>query len=318
MRKRVFRLFILIMIFVMVFSGVILAVAPLPSGPTYKEVLVATVDDEGEDFDLRVNIYIPEEQWSSPFPLVLFIHGHGGAYNYSSGSRAYELSIALKDRGIAVATIDYRHKSALPEDIYDVKAYVRWFRANAKDYNIDPERIGIWGTSRGGHLASVMATTGDVAELEGDVGGNLEQSSRVQFAVIYYPFTDPFLTPNAGTFSLFYDAKESDFSAIMEAYDNNDTGSPVWKHVELANLCNPINYVSEDDPPVFIAVGGHDVITPTIHSIKLYEAYNEKGIDASLHIWVPGGHGQVGTDIEAATQDWLSNKLLVGLAPENN
>lgn len=314
MLKRVFESFAFIMIFVMVFSGAILAISPLPSGPAYKEILVATVDDEGEDFDLRTNIYIPEETRSGPFPLLIFIHGHGGAYNYSGGSRAYELSIALKNRGIAVATIDYRYKSGLPEDIYDVKAYVRWFRANAKVYNIDPKRIGIWGTSRGGHLASVLATTGDVAELEGDVAGNLEQSSRVQCAVIYYPFVDPFLDPNADTFSLFYDAERYDFSAIMETYDNNDTGSPVWKHVELANLCNPINYVSKDDPSAFIAVGGHDVVTPQIHSIKLYEAYNEKGIDASLHIWVPGSHGQVGIDIENATQNWLINKLLVELA----
>ncbi len=314
--KKLTFLLVLTLTIMVISSGTVLGfkTEPLPSGPTYKEVLVATVDDEGEDFDLRTNIYLPEDASEAPFPLLLYIHGHGGAYNFSNGSRAYELAIALKNRGIAVASVDYRPKSALPEDIYDVKGYVRWFRANADKYGIDPERIGIWGTSRGGHLASVLATSGDVEKLEGNVGGNLDQSSRVQCAAIYYPFTTPFLDPKAGTFSLFYDAKESDFPKIMEAYENQDTSSPAWKYVELAKLCNPINYVSEDDPPAFIAVGGSDNICPPVHDYKLFDEYMKKDVRSSLHIWQPGGHGQVGEDIEAATQDWLANKLLIELA----
>ena len=171
-------------------SVAVFAADRLPSGPTYKEVLVATVQDAGKPFALRTNIYLPKGPATGPTPLVLFIHGHGGAYNFSNGSRSYEFSIALADRGIAVATIDHRPDDVLPGEIYDVKAYVRWFRAKAKDYNIDPNRIGIWGTSRGGHLAAMLATSGDVKEVEGNVGGNLDQSSRVQCAVIYYPLMD--------------------------------------------------------------------------------------------------------------------------------
>jgi acetyl esterase/lipase len=104
-----------------------------PSGPTYKEVLVATVQDAGKPFPLRTNIYLPRGAATAPTPLVLFIHGNGGAYNFSNGSRAYEFSIALAERGVAVATIDYRPDDALPGEIHDVKAYVRWFRAKAKD-----------------------------------------------------------------------------------------------------------------------------------------------------------------------------------------
>ena len=115
----------------------------LPSGPTYKEVLVATVQDAGRPFQLRTNIYVPRGAASAPAPLVLFIHGNGGAYNFSNGSRAYEFSIALAERDIAVATIDYRPDDALPGEIHDVKAYVRFFRAKARDYNIDPNRIGV-------------------------------------------------------------------------------------------------------------------------------------------------------------------------------
>ena len=127
-----------------VLATTVLAADRLPSGPTHKEVLVATVQDAGKPFALRTNIYLPRGAAAAPTPLVLFIHGNGGAYNFSNGSRAYEFSIALAERGLAVATIDYRPDDALPGEIHDVKGYVRWFRAKAKDYNIDPDRIGVW------------------------------------------------------------------------------------------------------------------------------------------------------------------------------
>src|SRR6202158_5011867 len=146
----------------------------LPSGATYRDVLVATVQDAGKPYALRANVYLPKGAASAPAPLVLFLHGNGGTYNFANGSRSYEFSIALSDRGIAVATIDYRPDDALPGEIFDVKAYVRFFRAKAKEYNIDPQRIAVWGTSRGGHLGALLATSGDVKELEGDVGGNLD------------------------------------------------------------------------------------------------------------------------------------------------
>jgi len=290
----------------------------LPSGPTYKDVLVATVQDAGKPFNLRTNIYLPKTPATGPIPLLLFIHGHGGAYNFANGSRAYEFSIALADRGIAVATISYRPETGLPENVYDVKAYVRYFRAHAKEFNIDPNRIGIWGTSRGGHLAAMLATTGDIKELEGDVGGRLDQSSRVQAAVIYYPFTDVFLQPDDAPrfLKLFFGAKDPETPGIVEAYKKNDTSSPYWKYVQKANLVNPMNYVSKDGPPVLITCGGKDTVTPIIHSTTLFNKYLEKGGVASFYGYTVGVHGRVGTDIEAASSEWLANKLLIELAPK--
>lgn len=289
----------------------------LPSGPTYKDILVATVQDGGKPFHLRTNIYMPKTASKEPFPLVLFIHGHGGAYNFANGSRSYELSIALTERGIAVATIDYRPEAGLPDNIYDVKAYIRYFRANAKKYNIDPTRVAVWGTSRGGHLAAMIATTGDVKELEGNVGGNMDQSSRVQAAVIYYPWTDVFMyTDPSNPLKLFYGVKEEEVKGVIEAYKKKDTSSPYWRHVEKAIIANPLNYVSKDDPPVLIACGGNDKVTPPIHSLELYNKFLEKGAVASLYLYTPGVHGQVGTDIEAATSEWLIQKLLVELVPK--
>ena len=310
-----------------------LAADRLPSGPTYKEVLVATVQDAGRPFALRTNIYLPKGPAAAPTPLVLFIHGNGGSYNFSNGSRAYEFSIALADRGIAVATIDYRPDDPLPGEIHDVKAYVRFFRAKAKDYNIDPNRIGVWGTSRGGHLGALLATSGDVKELEGNVGGNLEHSSRIQCAVLYYSVIN-YLTNGSDLAVKYPDrAKVQDATgglatqllgvndargmvAAREAAARNDKSNPAWKAVELAQLSDPVNYVTKDDPPVLLAHSSIDGVVAAEQSEKLYRKYLETGLDANLMLWSRGAHGAVGLDVEAASAEWLVRKLLIDLAPK--
>jgi acetyl esterase/lipase len=285
----------------------------LPSGSTYKDVVIAKVKDKGEDFELRANIYLPAVKQEKPVPLLLFIHGNGGAYNFANGSHSYELTIDLSNRGIAVATVDYRPKERLPENIFDVKAYIRFFRANAAKYNIDPKRIGIWGTSRGGNLASIIAATGDSPEHEGNIGGNLEQSSTVQYAVIYYPFVDFFSQPEdrgAGTMAMFSGAKPEDYQAIKKAHLTNDTLSPLWKYVELARMCNAINYVDPKDPPVFIGHGAIDNATLVQNSYDLFNAYVKAGVPAWLQVYSLGPHGIVSPQVEKATQDWILEMLL--------
>ena len=305
----------------------------LPSGPTHKEVLVATVQDAGKPFPLRTNIYSPRGAAAGPTPLVLFIHGNGGAYNFSNGSRAYEFSIALAERGVAVATIDYRPDDALPGEIHDVKAYVRWFRAKARDYNIDPGRIGVWGTSRGGHLGALLATSGDVKELEGDVGGNLEHSSRIQCAVLYYSVTNVLGNgadlaarfpdrgraqdaPGGLTAQLLGIKDPRGVAPAREAAARNDASDPGWKAVELSRLSDPVRYVTKGAPPILLAHSSIDSVVAVEQSERLYRKYLENDLDASLYLWSRGAHGAVGLDIEAASSEWLLRKLLVELAPK--
>lgn len=309
-----------------------LAADRLPSGPNYKDVTIATVSDAGKPFALRTNIYLPKSGTAGPAPLVLFIHGNGGAYNFANGSRSYELSIALTERGIAVATIDYRPQDTLPGELHDVKAYVRWFRAKARDYNIDPNRIAVWGTSRGGHLAAMLATTGDVKELEGDVGGQLEQSSRIQAAVIYYPLVD-FLNAGADLMKRFPERVRNEngggltlqllgysgpggMASLRQSAERNDQTDPNWKYVALAQQHNPLQYVSKDDPPIVLAHSSIDPVVAVDQSLRLYERYLANGLDASLLLWSKGNHGSVGADIETTTADWIAKKLLVEMAPK--
>lgn len=283
----------------------------LPSGPSFKDVVVATVEDSSVGhYVLRTNIYLPSTITPGPAPLLLYIHGHQGAYNFANGSRAYELSIALKNRGIAVATTDYRPGGTGLDDTFDLKAYVRYFRAHATEYNIDPHRIGVWGTSRGGHLAAMLETTGNVKALDGNVGDNLDVSSSVACAAIYYPIVDILMAPNGGVPSWFVGSKENlSAKELVRVRDAHDTSSPLWKYVQLIEKINPINYVTKDDPPVLIAVSAKDPVVGISPSWALFNKFVENGVDASFYAWGHGTHGVVGPDIEAATQEWLVRKL---------
>src|SRR5205085_2993291 len=119
------------------------------------------------------------------FPCVLCIHGGG----FRAGSRdGYNAQIVrLAEKGYVAVTVSYRlaPKYPFPAAVHDTKAAVRWLRANAKKYNIDPERIGVTGGSAGGHLALFLGVTSDVKEFEGD-GGNPTQSSKVACVVNVY------------------------------------------------------------------------------------------------------------------------------------
>ncbi|MBM3855948.1 MAG: alpha/beta hydrolase, partial [Verrucomicrobia bacterium] len=134
------------------------------------------------DREVKLDLYLPRQPASAKIPCIVVIHGGGwrsGDKTRFAGQAAY-----LADKGFAAACIGYRllPEVTFPAPIVDCKAAVRWVRANAARYGIDPERIGATGGSAGGHLTAMLATSHKVKELEGD-GGNAGLSSRVQAAV---------------------------------------------------------------------------------------------------------------------------------------
>jgi acetyl esterase/lipase len=245
--------------------------------------------------------------------VVLAIHGKGGNYNTPN---TYALN--LVDKGIAVATIDFR-KSGMPDMLYDCKAYIRFLRAHAAEYNIDPRRVGTWGGSRGGNLASLLAVTGDNKTLEGDVGGNLDQSSMVQANVIYYPLTDLFVNTDGKVVQMLPDyigTNEEDSKKVLAAYKAKDMRSPWWKYVQQVEAMNPLNYITKNSPPALLAGGGDDMGNPLINSIAMYEKYLEQGAEAHLYTYTIGTHGNVGKNIDEATVEWLVEHLARNPPPQ--
>jgi acetyl esterase/lipase len=155
-----------------------------------------------------------------------------------------------------------------------VKAAVRWLRANAETYRLDPNRFAAWGLSAGGHLVAMLGTAGDVAEFE--VGENLEVSSRVQAVVDYFGPTD-FLQMDVHRLpdGLVHDAPDSPESKLV--------GGPIQEHKSRVARANPITYVSKDDSPFLIIHGDKDSLVPYHQSVLLNDALEEADVPVTFY-----------------------------------
>ena len=220
---------------------------------------------------LRLDLYCPENV-SGPLPVIVWIHGGG----WRNGGKRKCPAVALVPDGYAVASIDYRLSSIapFPAQIEDCKAAVRWLRANAATYHLDPDRIGAWGMSAGGHLAALLGTSGGVPNLEGS-GDNTQYSSRVQAVCDVAGPADLTALTNVGPKRMF---------AIETLL-----GGPLEQDQAKAIAASPIHYVSKDDPPFLIVHGEGDRVIPVEQSQRFYEALRKAGVNATLKI-LPVGH----------------------------
>lgn len=282
---------------------------------SFADVQVAHIDDLGKPMDLKSNVYLPSVK-GAPTPLILYIHGKGGNYQ-NRGDRVAAMVIGLADKGFAVATIDYRMSGRMPAMLTDAKAYIRYFRAHAAQYNVDPDRVGIWGVSRGGNLAAMLAVSGDVKALEGDIGGNTNQSSKPNASVIESPLTDMFANTDDKAAAMFGDylgTNEADSKAIVAAYRKHDTASPAWAGVEKIEAVNPVTYITRNSPPALLICAGGDTSNVIANCNVMFAKYIEQGADAQFYAWAQGAHVQVGPNIEDSAIAWLGDKLKVKAA----
>jgi acetyl esterase/lipase len=220
-------------------------------------------------------------------PVVIWIHG--GAWMGGSKDAPLPAPILLA-RGYAVASISYRlsQEALFPAQIRDCKAAVRWLRANAKRYHLDPDRFGAWGSSAGGHLAALLGTSDGVRDLEPE--GNPVYSSRVQAVCDWFGPTD-FLRMNDVRGTINHDAPDSPESRLI--------GGPIQENREEVARANPISYITPDDPPFLIMHGDRDRTVPLSQSELLHHALQEAGVESTLVV-VPGsGHG-----FRGATPRW--------------
>jgi acetyl esterase/lipase len=223
-----------------------------------------------------VDLYVPKSDKTKP-PLLVWIHG--GGWRQGSKNRVYPPVLRLVRDGYAVASVEYRLNGlqAHPEHTHDCKGAIRWLRANAKKYGYDATRIGVAGGSAGGHLVLMLGMTAGVKELEGTVGGNLDQSSRVQAVVDLFGPAD---------FTVI--ARKS--ARFRERYKQS------MKFFESAS---PLTYLTKDDAPVLILQGTDDQLVLPIQSERLHKRYKELGLESTLHIIKGAGHsGPQFSDVE--------------------
>jgi acetyl esterase/lipase len=256
----------------------------------------------------RLDVYVPSGP--APYPVVVFIHG--GAW--MSGDKRAEYAAGtipiLLDAGYAVASINYRLSSEaiFPAQLLDAKAAIRWLRAHADDYGLDPSRFAAAGESAGAHLAALLGTSTDEASLDDPALGNADVSSAVQAVVDFYgpvdlAVSEEQLAANPACAGTLRAADEADPAAAQLL------GAPVWEVPQLAAAANPITYLvpGRDVPPFLIAHGDVDCVVPYQGSVALHEAIEGMaGPGTSQLIIVPGSGHYTAFDAAAVVPAVLS------------
>jgi acetyl esterase/lipase len=239
---------------------------------------------------LQLDIARPKDG-DGPFPVILCIHGGG----FRAGSRqGYDAQcIRLAEKGYVAATITYRlaPKFPFPAAIHDTKAAVRWLRANAAKYKIDPERIGVTGGSAGGHLAQFLAVTGDVKEFEGE-GGNPMQSSKVACVVNVYGPSD--FTKSYG--------KSVDAAEVLPLFLGGNLEKARPQHVRAS----PLYWVTPNAAPTLCIHGTEDKYVAHEQAVWLVDKLKAAGVEAELLTLEGAGHGFKGKDAETAEKAMIA------------
>ncbi|WP_437204895.1 alpha/beta hydrolase fold domain-containing protein [Planctomicrobium sp. SH664] len=232
------------------------------------------------DKALLLDLKIPAATTPGPYPLVVWIHGGGWRAGTKKG---YGRAAELVDAGYAVASVEYRlsTEAISPAQIHDCKAAIRWLRAHAAEYNINPDQIGVWGSSAGGHLVALLGTSGGVAELEGTIGDHLNVSSRVQAVCDHCGPSD--LVRMATTPGFERRQGPNDSMAVL-------LGGPVLEHQEAARLISPVTYINAEDPPFLIVHGEQDEAVPVDQSRHLHARLQEGGVSSRLRLIPDKGH----------------------------
>lgn len=246
--------------------------------------------------DLLVDLYLPASE--TPTPAIIFLHGGGWQAGTRTGGPGFARYFAQD--GFAMASIDYRlvPRIRFPANVEDVKTAVRWLRANAHTYNIDPDRIALWGVSAGGHLGAIAALSPPALFAGTD---HLDQSCAVRCVFDGYgpsaldlmdrqaeaeiatlQKTHPALPPWPGGRPAHDDPKSVE-SRLIDA--------PLQSAPEKVRAANPLTYVTADAPPFMLMHGYTDDAVPRGQSVALYEALAKAGAEASLYLVDGLGHG---------------------------
>jgi len=237
------------------------------------DVVFSTLPDGKQ---LKMDIARPTGK--GPFPAIIALHG--GAWRFGNRKELDGWIGFLAGEGYVAATVSYRlvPEGKFPDPLTDVKTAVRFLRANAAKYNIDPERIGAVGFSAGGHLVNLLGTVGPDAGFEGKEFP--EQSSKVQAVVSYFGPTSLGL----------YGKDESAQNAVFEPM----LGGRFKDKPELYDKASPVNYVTKTAAPTLLLHGTRDWIVPIEHSRLMHQKMKEAGAKSDLLEIEGGNHGFTG------------------------
>ena len=226
----------------------------------------------GNGRELKLDIYAPEPGASQRTAVLLY---HGGGWRHGDRKMLAPHAQLLQAEGFTAMPAEYRllDESPWPSAVHDVKAAIRWARANAAELGVEPDRIVLESFSAGAHLSLIAAGTVGDPEFEGD-GGNPEVSAAVAAVAAFYPPTSFHVgdTPQRGSIPA-----------------GHLLGDP--PHAEAARRASPLTYVSGRFPPVCFLHGGADRVVPTSASVTMHDALRTAGVETDLHIFAGQNHG---------------------------
>lgn len=214
-------------------------------------------DDSKQNFRPSIRVFLPEASKSTGRAVVCC---PGGGYSHlATDHEGYAWAPFFNERGIALIVLKYRMPHAFTEvPISDAREALRVVRAHAQEWNIDPQKVGIMGSSAGGHLATTIATHSD-------------QATAPNFQILFYPVV---------TFDYKYTHKGSRHNLIGEK------ATP-----DMVNLYSNELQVSPVTPPAILLLSDDDTVVPSQNSVNYYLALRENGVRASMYIYPSGGHG---------------------------
>ena len=261
-----------------------------------EDIAYADTDDPRQQLD----VYLPKTPAAQgALPVIAYIHGGG----WSRGSKVMgrtQLMPLVSSGNFAAVSIGYRlsWQDSWPAQLHDVKAAIRWIRANAEQYGFDASRICAMGASAGGHLAAMLGTTNGVQAVEGELGPHLQQPSDVQCAVDYFGPADLRASP--------LDRVDG---VVGQLLGGNPTDLP-----EVAAEASPLLHVDASDPPFYIVHGTADPLVQFDESVTLQAALSKVGVQNYFQVVDDGGHGNFGAahgEVERRLEAFLQ-KILLG------
>lgn len=237
-----------------------------------------------------LDLALPDKRNSDrPLPVLAFIHG-GGWRNGSKNGGLRRIAPLLQAGGYAGVSIGYRlsGEAKWPAQIDDCRAAIRWLKANAKKYNLDPDRIAVHGTSAGGHLVAMLGVTGS-------------DETRVACVVDYFGPTE-LLTMDDHPSKIVHNAPGSPESQLI--------GGAIQQNKAKTRQASPISHVSRDDAPILIAHGTEDALVAYPQSVDFHAKLKQAGVDSTLITVKGAGHGLGGTKLQSIVTRFLAIHLL--------
>jgi acetyl esterase/lipase len=256
------------------------------------------------DESLLLDIYIPITAVPTPMPAIIAIHGGNWKDEENTPGQINDLA----QQGFIVVSVNYQlfKETVFPAPIENTKCAVRWLKVNASKYNVDSERIGVWGTSATGYMALMAGLVDKRAEMEG-LGGWNEVSSNVQAICVYYGPTD------------FVDWATVSSSVPLDNQVEKLLGGRFDQIPDRYVLASPVTYVSPDDPPLLLIHGDMDQVVPFRQSELMYQSYKKISLEATLIKVKNAGHSFIKatdkpisptlSEIDKATEDFFIKTL---------